>query len=697
MSDQDNPTPQHQQDTQLPQRNAVPAAKPKTARKKPKAASTAPSATKPAKSKTASAKSKKPAAAKSADKAVDHTPTAAQHKAAADKPAKDTASAAKPAAPAAESKSFTMPDFAALAMNLFEAATLGQKAASLMAASEEGTALEHSALDIKRMGATIMDVATTYIRNPVRVIEAQADLWSSYFNLAAATTRRLMGEEVTPVITPARSDKRFRDPEWQQNIIFDLMKQSYLLAANWLTRQVVTTDDVDPHTREKAKFYVNQMADAIAPSNFVLTNPEVLRVTLETNGENLVKGMRNLLDDVVRGKGKLQIQQTDMNAFKVGVNIATTPGKIVYQNDLMQLIQYEPTTKEVYRRPLLIFPPWINKYYILDLTQEKSFVRWATEAGYTVFVVSWVNPDARLAMKSFESYMIEGIYAALDAVELATGEKEVNAIGYCIGGTLLASTLAHMAQLKDNRIKSATFFAAQVDFSEAGDLKVFIDEEQLADIEHRMEEKGGYLEGSVIATTFNMLRSNDLVWSYVVNNYLLGRAPVPFDLLYWNADSTALPAKMHVFYLRECYLENKLARGEMVLGGTKLNLNDVTIPIYLQSSIEDHIAPYNSVFKATKLFKGPVRFMIAGSGHIAGVINPPSQNKYQYWTNDKPADTPAEWRKGATEHPGSWWPDWEAWLRPQSGDKVPARVPGDRKLKVLEAAPGSYVIRRDDE
>ena len=737
MSDQDNPTqerqPETRPETQLEARpetrlearpetkpdakpELVPAAKPETARKKAPAAAESAIRAKPApkpdkpkadkpkadklkadKPETETPRRKKPAAAKQPAVKADDLAAARHNAEAAPAPEATAHEKPKPAQATGSGKSFTIPDFAALAKHLLEAATLGQKAASLMAASEEGSALEHSTIDLKRMGATIMDVAASYIRNPVRVFEAQADLWTSYFNLAAATTRRLMGEDVSPVVIPARSDKRFRDPEWQQNIVFDLVKQSYLLAANWLTQQVVTTDEVDPHTREKAKFYVNQMADAISPSNFVLTNPEVLRVTMETNGENLVKGMRNLLDDVVRGKGKLQIQQTDMSAFTVGVNIATTPGKIVFQNDLMQLIQYEPTTKEVYRRPLLIFPPWINKYYILDLTPEKSFVRWATAQGYTVFVVSWVNPDAQLAMKSFESYMIEGIYAALDAVELATGEKEVNAIGYCIGGTLLAATLAHMAQKKDTRIKSATFFAAQVDFSEAGDLKVFIDEEQLSDIEHRMEEKGGYLEASVIATTFNMLRSNDLVWSYVVNNYLLGRAPVPFDLLYWNADSTALPAKMHVFYLRECYLENKLALGEMVLGGTKLNLNDVKIPIYLQSSIEDHIAPYNSVFKATKLFKGPVRFMIAGSGHIAGVINPPSQNKYQYWTNDKPADTPAEWRKSATEHPGSWWPDWEAWLRPLSGDMVPARVPGDRMLKVIEDAPGAYVVRRADD
>ena len=598
-----------------------------------------------------------------------------------------------PKAPTAEdTKAYPMPDFGAFAVNLVQAATLGQKAARMLVNGEDGDGMGGAKEDAKRIGKAILDVASSYIKNPLRIVEAQTQLWNSYLDLMQATTRRLLGQDAEPVVRPARTDKRFKDPDWQNKVIFDLMKQSYLLMSQWLDKQVQATDGVDEHTRKKAEFYVKQLTDAFSPSNFLLTNPEVLRSTLQSNGENLVFGMQHLLEDVERGHGKIQIQQTDMKAFELGRNIALTPGKVVFQNDLIQLLQYEPTTDKVHKRPLLIFPPWINKYYILDLTPEKSFVKWAVAQGYTVFVVSWVNPDARQSMKSFESYMFEGAYAALDAVEKATGEKEVNAIGYCIGGTMLSSTLAHMAAKGDDRIKSATFFATQVDFTEAGDLKVFIDEEQINTLEEQMEAHGGLLEGSSMASTFNMLRSNDLIWSYVVNNYLLGREPVPFDLLYWNADATRMPAKMHLFYLRECYLKNHLSQGVMKLGGERLDLSKVKVPIYLQSSREDHIAPYNSVYKATRLFGGDVKFIVAGSGHIAGVINPPSAKKYQYWTNDAHPQRAKEWLEGATETAGSWWHDWESWLKPKSGAQVAARKPGDGKLKVLEDAPGSYVL-----
>jgi polyhydroxyalkanoate synthase len=586
---------------------------------------------------------------------------------------------------------------AALALNLVQAATLGQKAARLMVGGEDSESLGETMSDVRRIGKTMLDVATNYVKNPLKLVEAQAQLWNGYIDLVQATTRRLMGQEKTPVVQPSRADKRFKDPDWQNNIAFDLMKQSYLIASRWLDQQVQSTEGVDEHTRKKAEFYVKQFANALSPSNFLLTNPEALRTTLKSNGENLVLGMQHLLEDVERGHGKLQIQQTDMKAFQLGKNIALTPGKVVFQNELIQLLQYEPTTETVHKRPLLIFPPWINKYYILDLTPEKSFVKWAVAEGFTVFVASWVNPDPHLALKTFEDYMIDGAYAALDAVEKATGEKEVNAIGYCIGGTLLASALAHMAAKGDRRIKSATFFATQVDFTEAGDLQVFIDEEQLAGLERQMEAHGGVLEGSAMAQTFNMLRSNELIWSYVVNNYLLGREPVPFDLLYWNADATRMPAKLHIYYLRECYLKNHLAEGKMTLGGEQLDLSKITIPIYLQSSREDHIAPYNSVYKATRLFSGPVKFIVAGSGHIAGVINPPSAKKYQYWTNDARPKLADEWLAGAEEHPGSWWPDWHGWLKPLSGPMVPARKPGDGKLSVLEDAPGSYVMVKSDD
>ena len=596
-------------------------------------------------------------------------------------------------------QSYTVPDMGALAVNLMQAALLGQKAArQLMSADDSPGGADRSLHELQRVGRTLMTVAGSYMTNPAKIVEAQMALWQGYLTLAGAMTRRfLLGEEVPPVAEPSRSDKRFRDPDWQQNIVFDLMKQAYLLTGKWLTDRVRAAEGVDPHTREQADFYIRQIANAVSPSNFIFTNPEILRATLNSNGENLVAGMEHLLEDIERGHGHIDIQQTDMTAFTLGVNIATTPGKVVYQNELMQLIQYEPTTEKVHKRPLVIFPPWINKYYILDLTPEKSFIKHALDNGYTVFIASWVNPDARLALKTFADYMTQGVYAALDAVELATGEKEVNAVGYCIGGTLLACSLAHMAARGDTRIKSATFLVAQMDFTEAGELKVFIDEEQIADIERQMHQEGGYLKGSTMASTFNMLRSNDLIWNYVVNNYLLGREPMPFDILFWNADATRLPSAMHVGYLRECYLENKLAEGRMVLGGETLDLHKVKVPVYLQSSREDHISPYNSVYKATKLFGGPVRFICAGSGHIAGVINPPALNKYNHWLNDNLPATAAEWIEGATDHKGSWWPDWEAWLSEKSGEMVPARKPGDGKLKVLEDAPGSYVLVKSED
>ncbi|MFO1187497.1 MAG: class I poly(R)-hydroxyalkanoic acid synthase [Alphaproteobacteria bacterium] len=546
-------------------------------------------------------------------------------------------------------------------------------------------------IDPLNIGGAFLEFLRQMLANPSALIEAQGNLFKGYLELWQNTAKRLMGYDVDPVVVPSGGDKRFKHEDWQNNAVFDFIKQSYLLTANWMQDTAGRVENLDPKTQAKIKFYTKQFADAIAPTNFVLTNPEVLRETFSTNGNNLVRGLNNLLEDLDRGGGQLTIRQTDMEYFELGKNVATTPGKVVYRNDLMELLQYAPTTAEVYRRPLVIFPPWINKFYILDLQAKNSFIKWAADQGYTVFVASWVNPERSLAGKTFEDYMKEGIYGALDAIEEATGEREINAIGYCIGGTLLGATLAHMAQGKDDRIKSATFFAAQVDFSEAGDLQVFIDDEQLKSLEDRMNQAGGYLEGRSMATTFNMLRANDLIWSYVVNNYMMGREPMRFDLLYWNSDTTRMPARMHLFYLRECYLENKLAKGEMVLGGRKLDLHDVKIPIYLQSSREDHIAPFRSVFKAATLYSGPVRFICAGSGHIAGVINPPSANKYQYWTNDDVDGDIDAWWSHASEHPGSWWPDWDKWLSKLSGEKVPARQPGSGKLKALEDAPGSYV------
>ena len=545
-------------------------------------------------------------------------------------------------------------------------------------------------LDPLNLMGAFTELLRGMVADPTPIMEAQFDLWRDYMSLWERTARRMLGGASEPVVFPAAGDKRFRDKEWQENQVFDFIKQSYLLTANWLQNTVAKVENLEPRERRRIEFYTKQFADALAPTNFILTNPEVLRATLQSNGENLVRGLNNLLEDLDRGEGQLAIRQTT-DVFKVGENIATAPGKVVFRNELIELLQYQPTTAEVYERPLLIFPPWINKFYILDLRPENSFIRWAVDRGYTVFVVSWVNPDRRLAKKGFEDYMRDGIFAALDAVEQATGVRDPSVIGYCIGGTLLGATLAYMAAKSESRIHSATFFAAQADFSEAGDLQIFIDDAQLESLEQMMETAGGVLQGSKMATTFNMLRANDLIWSFVVNNYLLGRDPVPFDLLYWNSDTTRMPEATHLFYLREFYKNNALAKGKMTLGGVPLNLSKVKIPVYLQSAKEDHIAPCRSVYKSTQLFKGPIRFIVAGSGHIAGVVNPPAAKKYQYWTNEKLPPTLEEWQAGAVEHKGSWWPDWDAWLSQLSGQKVPARKPGDGRLKPLGDAPGSYV------
>ncbi|MBC8013487.1 MAG: class I poly(R)-hydroxyalkanoic acid synthase [Methyloceanibacter sp.] len=536
------------------------------------------------------------------------------------------------------------------------------------------------------------EIARHWVAEPGKFAATQGELFKSYADLWGRSFRRFLGEEVEPVIEPEPGDNRFKDPDWSNGQFFDFWKQAYLITSRWAEDLTRNTEGVDEKTRKKALFYLNQMLEALSPSNFPLTNPEVVRTTLATNAENLVQGMSHFVQDLEKSKDLLRISQTDLSAFEIGRNLAVTPGKVVFQNDLIQLIQYAPATEEVYERPLLIVPPWINKFYILDLVPEKSFVKWAVAQGFTVFLVSWVNPDARLAQKTFEDYMHEGILAAIDAVIRQTGSPKINALGYCVGGTLLAATLAYMAAKGDDRVASASFLAAQVDFSEAGDLLVFIDDTQLKALEEMMAEQG-YLDGSRMAAVFNMLRPRDLIWPYVINNYLLGKKPFPFDLLFWNADSTRLPAANHAFYLREFYHLNRLAKGEMQLGGVTLDLSRVTIPIYELFTKEDHIAPAASVFRGSKLFGGPVRHVMAGSGHIAGVINPPAKTKYQFWSGGTPASL-AEWMLTATETAGSWWPDWASWLAAYSGHKVPAPDPSGGPLRAIEDAPGSYVKSR---
>jgi polyhydroxyalkanoate synthase len=542
--------------------------------------------------------------------------------------------------------------------------------------------------DTSNLGFDFFELMTKMMTNPAAVASAQIDLFYGTLSVWQKSAERMLMLRTQEANAP--KDKRFKHPEWSENAIFSFVKDSYLVAAKSILSAVRAVENMDDATARKVDFYTRQFVDALSPSNFVATNPEVLTATLESGGQNLLRGLQNLLVDLERGNGRLSITMTDMKAFRLGENIATTPGKIVYQNELMQLIQYWPSTQEVRKRPLLIVPPWINKFYVLDLQPKNSFIKWAVDQGHTVFVISWANPDEKLAEKSFENYMLEGPLAALDAIESATAERCVNAIGYCLGGTLLASTAAYLAAKSDDRIASATYFVTLVDFADAGEMAVFIDEEQLASLERRMRERG-YLEAQDMATAFNMLRANDLIWSFAVNNYLLGREQMPFDLLFWNSDSTRMPAAMHSFYLRNMYQQNLLAKpGGISLAGTPIDLSAIRTPTFILSTREDHIAPWKSTYAATRLYSGPVKFVLSASGHMAGVISAPG-SKYGHWTNDNLPPGPDEWFAGATSHQGSWWPVWDEWVTQLDSDRVPAREPGDGKLTIIEDAPGSYV------
>jgi len=580
----------------------------------------------------------------------------------------------------------------AFAINVARALETGGQALAAFLKPRQTGELQDKPDDMAEVIKTFTAVAEYWLSDSARTADLQARLAKSYLDLLGSMARRMNGEAPEPAIEPSPRDKRFSDPEWKSNQFFDFVLQLYLLTTRWVQELVRDADGLDPQTRRKAEFYALQIINALAPSNFVLTNPDVLRTTVLSSGDNLVRGMKMLAEDIEAGHGTLRVRQSDPSSLTVGVDLALTPGKVIFQNDLIQLIQYEPTTEKVLRTPLLIVPPWINKYYILDLRPEKSLVKWCVDQGITVFMISWVNPDKRLAGKTLVDYMKEGPLAAMDVIEQLTGELKVHTVGYCAGGTLLASTLAWLAEKRRVRITSATLMAAQIDFSRAGDLMVYIDESQVNTLERDMQA-AGVLEGSKMAMAFNMLRSNDLIWTYVVSNYLKGQTPPSFDLLHWNSDSTRMTAANHSFYLRNYYLENRLSNGSLVFDNTLLDLSKIKVPIFNLATREDHIAPARSVLYGSQFFGGPVKYVLAGSGHIAGVVNPPAAGKYQYWTSEKStADSLEAWLETAQEHAGSWWPHWREWLGSLDPEEVPARQVGTADFPPLEDAPGSYVM-----
>jgi polyhydroxyalkanoate synthase len=587
---------------------------------------------------------------------------------------------------------FGLPDPARLAHNLTLAYEKMARLAQLLAKDPETARAEADTqlVPTAQVARTLGDIMQAHLAQPDKLMEAQARLWGRYAEVWNTAWLRAVGQPTEAVASAARNDRRFKDKDWSENSIFDVIKQLYLVSVQWAQEMVDGAEGVDPHTKQKAKFYVENIANAYSPSNFPLTNPEVLRATLSSSGENLLQGLAKFEEDIKASPGHFRIKQVDARPFKLGENIATTPGKVIFRNDVFELIQYSPQVSRTFEFPLLVVPPWINKYYILDLNAQKSFVRWCVENGLTVFIISWINAGEDQARKSFSDYMRDGFLKAVDVALAATGAAKVNTVGFCIGGSLVASTLGYMAAKGDHRVGAATFLTTQVDFEKAGDLLVYVDEEQVKWIEERMQDKG-YLPGARMADAFNLLRSNDLIWSYVVNNYLLGREPAAFDLLYWNSDSTRMPAGVHSFYLRECYMNNRLSQGRMVLDNVRIDLGQVKVPVYNLACKEDHIAPLPSVFRLGQFFGGETRLVVSGSGHIAGVVNPPAAKKYQYWTNDGQAPSLEQWMRTAQEHPGSWWTDWLDWVTSRSGDKTMAPIPGEGPFPALCDAPGEYV------
>ena len=526
--------------------------------------------------------------------------------------------------------------------------------------------------------------------DPMAMMASGAQAWAK----GLETWTRLLGGTGRAAPSESVRDRRFSDPEWQENPVFKTIRQTYLTIADQMLGTVEKIDGVDEETRAKLRFATRNFVDAMSPSNFALTNPQVLKRTIETRGENLLRGLSNMLKDIAGG----QLTQTKAGAFEVGRNLATTPGKVIKRTPLYELIQYTPATDEVLETPVVIFPPWINRFYILDLTPEKSFVKWCVDQGISLFMVSWKSADESAARVALDDYVREGQIDAIDTVRDLLGVEAVHAVGYCVAGTTLAATLAYLHSKKQQRkVKSATFLTAQVDFTESGDLKLFVSPEVLALMEQLTAEKG-YLDGRYMAATFNLLRGRDLIWSYVVNNYLLGDEPAPFDLLHWNSDTTNLPAGWHRDYLETLYKSNKLAeKGGIKVDGVPIDLSTVRTPAYVQAGREDHISPPQSVWKIMDHFQGEKRFVLAGSGHIAGVVNPPAAQKYQHWINEQSCETLASFIEGAEERKGSWWPDWAEWIRKQAPKTVKAdgaRIPGEGKMEAIEDAPGRYVRER---
>ncbi len=650
-----------------------------------------------------SAAAKKPAGAKSKAGGAKSSPSAPRSKPSG-KPAAKAQARPEAGSPDPSSVSFNLDRYNPMSpeelehleevsRNVMSTALKSQKLMSdVMRRSLEGDQTLLPQADPLHATPELLQTWENILSDPELLLKAQSDLYRGYLDLWSGATKRVFsGEEAAAAIEPEKGDKRWRSKAWSDNPMFDAMKQSYLLNQRFLMGLVSGAKGVDDATRRKVQFVTRQMVDALSPTNFAMTNPDVLEETYKTRGENLTRGLMHLVRDLERGDGRLALSQTDMEGFEVGKDLAATPGEVIFRNEVIELIQYAPSTEQVRKRPLLIAPPWINKFYILDLRQKSSMIAWLVAQGFTVFLISWVNPEPEMKDATFEDYIRKGLFTALDTVEASTGEREVDTVGYCIGGTMLGTALALMAREGDDRIASATFFAAQHDFELAGELLVFIDEAWFSEIERLMDAQGGVLDGRTMADTFNMLRSNDLIWSFVINNYLLGREPRAFDLLYWNADQTRMPKRLHLYYLDTFYRKNLLSKGQLELGGHRLNLSDVKIPVFMQASKEDHIAPADSVYRSAQQFGGPVEYMMAGSGHIAGVVNHPDAEKYQHWVNTALPGDREDWLAGAEEHAGSWWMHWRDWLLAQSDEMVPARKPGGGKLKPICPAPGEYV------